>query len=163
MRRAVESCVISCVVAVLLGSCTASQKPAVDTAAIKSAIADFNQKFAAAVAARDTDTVANSYADDAHLLPAGSPRSDGREAIRAAWVQFLGTPGLSLKFTSSDVMVAEAGDVAIDVGAYEMSMSGPKGQPIQDVGKYVTVLKKVGDQWKIVVDTFNSDKPMPGA
>ncbi len=59
-------------------------------------------------------------------------------------------------------MVAEAGDLAIDIGAYQMNMSGPKGEPIQDVGKYVTIFKKVGEDWKIVVDTYNSDMPLPG-
>ncbi len=165
MRRYAGSCLLACV-AVLLGSCASnpsSQKPVVDTAAIKSAIDGIGPQFAAAVAARDTDAVVAFYADDARILAAGAPRADGRDAIRAMWVQFLSTPGLDLKLTSSDVMVAEAGDLAIDIGGYQMSMTGPKGKPAQDVGKYVTIFKKVGDQWKVVVDMFNSDKPAPGA
>ena len=42
-------------------------------------------------------------------------------------------------------------------------MDGPKGKPpIEDVGKYVTVYRKSGEDWKNIVDTFNSDRPAPG-
>ena len=49
----------------------------------------------------------------------------------------------------------------IDVGSYTMKMSDAKGKMMQDVGKYVTIFKKVDGQWKIIVDTFNSDAPAP--
>jgi uncharacterized protein (TIGR02246 family) len=160
MRRQVAGSLIAGVVAVLLGSCAASQKPTVDAAAIKSAIEGINQKYAAAVAARDTDAVAGLYAVDGRTLPPNGPRADGHDAIRALWAHFLSTPGLNLTFSSSDLTISEAGDMAVDVGAYHMTMDGPKGKPIEDVGKYVTIFKKVGDEWKISVDTFNSDKPM---
>ena len=84
----------------------------------------------------------------------------GREAIRASWARVLATPGLNLTFASNDLIVAEAGDMAIDIGAYQMTMNDPKGKPIHDVGKYVTIFKKVGEEWKISVDTFNSDAPI---
>lgn len=162
MRRQVAGSLITCVLAVLLGSCATSQKPTVDAAAIKTTIADINQRYVAAVAARDVDAVVNVYAADARLLPANGPRADGHDAIRAAWGDFLKTPGLNMSFTSSDLTVSEAGDMAIDIGAYHMTMTGPKGESIQDVGKYVTIFKKVGDEWKISVDTFNTDTPIAG-
>ena len=163
MRRYVAGSLILGVAAVLLGSCaSAPQKPTVDVAAVKAAVADINQKYMAAVAARDTDAVAGLYSDDARTLAPNAPRADGRAAIRALWVEFLSTPGLNLTFSSSDVTVSESGDLAIDVGSYQMTMTTPKGLPIHDVGKYVTVFKKVGDEWKISVDTFNSDQPIAG-
>jgi ketosteroid isomerase-like protein len=160
MRRQVAGSLITVVFAVLLGSCAASQKPVVDAAAIKTQVADVNQKFLAAVTAKDIDAVVNTYSSDARSLPANMARADGHDAIRTTWGEFLKTPGLNLAFTSSDVSVSEAGDIAIDVGAYEMTSTGPKGEPMKDVGKYVTIFKKVGDEWKIAVDTFNSDAPL---
>ena len=161
MRSNVAGSLIFGVAAILLGSCaSAPQKPAVDVAAVKAAVADINQKYMAAVAARDTDAVAGLYSTDARTLAPNAPRADGHDAIRALWVGFLSTPGLNLTFSSTDVTVSEAGDMAYDVGTYQLTMTGPKGQPIQDVGKYVTIFKKVGDEWKISVDTFNSDQPL---
>ena len=161
MRRQVAGSLIACVFAALLGGC-AAPKPVVDAAAIKAKITDLNQRYAAAVAAKDLDGLLGQYAPDARVLPANGPRADGNDAIRGAWTGFLNTPGLSLAFTSSDVTVSEAGDMAIDIGAYQMSMTGPGGQPVADVGKYVTIFKKVGDEWKISVETFNSDMPVAG-
>src|SRR5262245_20849293 len=157
MRSKVAGSLIIVGLAVLLGSCASSQKPVVDSAAIKTTSTGINQRYLAAVQARDLDGLMGLYSDDAKMLPSGAPASVGHEAIKTSWGKFLQTPGLNLTFASNDVMVSEAGDMAIDVGAYQMSMTGPAGQPVHDVGKYVTVLKKVGDEWKIAVDTFNSD------
>ena len=166
MRAMLHRSVPALILTVLLGSCASSSKPpapAMDQAAAEAVMAGINQKFAAAVAARDTDQVVGFYADDAHLLPANAPRADGHDAIRAAWVPFLRTPGLSLTPTSTQVIVSAAGDLLIDVGSYRMTMDGPKGKPpIVDVGKYVTVYRKSGADWKVIVDTFNSDRPAPG-
>ena len=160
MDRKVAGSLITVVLAVLLGSCAATQKPVVDAAAIKTQITDVNQKFLAAVTAKDIDAVVNTYSSDAHVMPANMARADGHDAIRTTWGEFLKTPGLNLAFTSSDITVSEAGDMAIDIGAFEMTSTGPKGEPMKDVGKYVTIFKKVGEEWKIAVDTFNSDSPL---
>jgi ketosteroid isomerase-like protein len=41
-------------------------------------------------------------------------------------------------------------------------MNDPKGKPVNDKGKYVTVYGKQPDgKWKVVVDIFNSDLPAP--
>jgi ketosteroid isomerase-like protein len=45
---------------------------------------------------------------------------------------------------------------------FDMTMQGPAGQTIHDVGKDMAVWKKESDgKWKIVADTFNSDLPPP--
>jgi uncharacterized protein (TIGR02246 family) len=151
------------ILAVLIGACAGQPKtPAVDTVATTAAIDSLNNAFVAAVTARDTSAVVNFYASDAQLLPPGSPRVEGHDAIRAFWVGFLQTPGLELQLTSIRPIIAEAGDVAIDVGSYAMKFTDAKGKPMEDVGKFVTVLKKVDGEWKVAVETFNSDKSAPG-
>jgi len=164
MRTFVGRGVFGVIVLALMGSCTTAQKaeaPKADTAVITAAIDSLNKAFTAAVAARDTETVVSFYADDAEVLPPGAPRSTGRDGIRAAWVGFLRMPDLSLTPQSVKVLNSDAGDLVVDVGSYTMSVKGPKG-PIEDVGKYVTVYKKTDGGWKIVVDTFNSDKAPSG-
>src|SRR5438093_7936454 len=125
MRAMLLRSIPALILTALMGSCATSSKPpapAMDQTAAEAIIASLNQKFAAAVAARDTDQVVGFYADDAHVLPANAPRADGREAIRATWVQFLRTPGLSLVPTSTQVIVSGAGDLLIDVGSYRLKM-----------------------------------------
>src|SRR5262245_51219143 len=161
MRSKVAGSLIIGGFAVLLGSCAATpQKPVVDTAAIKSAVEAVNTKFNAAVKAGDVEGVVSIYASDAHILPANMARADGQDAIRTTWGGVLKTPGFALTTTQNDITVAEAGDMAVALGTYQLSYTGPKGQPMQDAGKYVTIFKKVGEEWKVAVDTFNSDTPM---
>lgn len=38
-------------------------------------------------------------------------------------------------------------------------MNDPKGKPMTDKGKYLTVFKKQGADWKAVQDMFSSDLP----
>ncbi len=149
----------------LVGACAAqppAPAPAVDTAAITAALDSVNQGFAAAVTARDTNAVVNFYSDDARVLPAGMPAVHGRDAIRLFWVEMLKTPGLAISITRNTPIISEAGDLIVDVGSYRMTMNDASGKPMEDVGKYVTVLKKVNGAWKIVVDTINSDKAPAG-
>ena len=162
MHTRIAGWTLSLMLAALIGDCASPPKtPPVDTAATAAAIDSLNKAFVAAVAARDTVAVVNFYASDAQVLPAGMPRADGHEAIRALWVGFLQMPGLEFNITSSHPIISQAGDMVIDVGSYAMKFTDSKGKPMEDVGKYVTVLKKVDGEWKIVVDTFNSDKPTP--
>ena len=70
-------------------------------------------------------------------------------------------PGIALTFQPSKVEVARSGDIAYTYGTYTMNLSDPKGQPLTDRGKYVTVYKKqAGGEWKAVVDIFNTDTPL---
>jgi ketosteroid isomerase-like protein len=154
------------VLAALLGGCAAGEKapatPPVDTAAINAAIDSIETAFGTAVTARDTEAVMNYYAGDARFLAANAPRVDGHDAIRASWVQFLRMPGVTLAPKSGERMVSLAGDMVVDVGSYTFKSAGPKGKAMNDTGKYVTVFRKVGSDWKAVVDIFNSDLPAAG-
>jgi len=130
----------------LLSGCAGGQKqaqPVVDTAMISAATDSLNKAFVAAVDARDTTLIVSFYAEDAHFLPPNAPRREGRDSIRTAWVEFLVMPDSKLAFTSSQKLISEAGDMVVDVGAYDFTGKDPKGKPIHDVGKYVTVLRKV--------------------
>lgn len=153
------------ILAATVSGCAGMQQQAkapVDQAAIGAAIDSLEAGWAVAVAARDTTMLVNFYADDAHVLPPNGPRADDKAAIREVWAGFLSIPGVDLKLAPNTKMVSEAGDMAIDIGSYEMNAKDAKGKPIHDVGKYVTVFKKMNGEWKIVVDTWNSDTPMPG-
>lgn len=129
-----------------------------DIAAEERIIRDISKRWLQAVAARDTMTIGNFYAEDGEFLPQGGPRVTGRAAARSAWAQFLKAPNLSLTFEPSKVTVSNAGDVAYETGNYTLGMDGPKGQRIEDAGKFVVAWKKVNGEWKVQYDIFNSDK-----
>jgi len=134
----------------------------VDAAAIKAEIVKIDEGFMAAIAARDTVALRNYYAEDARMLPPNAPRVDGIEAIMGSWQGFLAMPGLEMTGECRDVIVSQTGDIAIDLGVYHMKFSGPGGAPMTDVGKYLTVFRKTDTGWKSIIDTYNSDVPLPG-
>ena len=150
------------VVVSLAGCAGGAKPPVVDTAAIKAAVDSVGQAVNTAIAAKDTNAVVALYADDAQLLAPNRPRAEGTDAIRQVWAALFRMPGAQLTLTSDRRIVSEAGDLVADVGIYEFKVTGPKQKPLLDVGKYVTVLQRVNGQWKIQVETWNSDSaPAP--
>jgi uncharacterized protein (TIGR02246 family) len=148
-----------CVITVLaLAAVVAGCARQADVATEERVIRDLDKKFVQAVAAKDTMTIGDLYAEDGEFLPQGAPRVTGRAAIQSAWAQFLQAPNLSLTFEPSKVVVSTAGDIAHETGTYRLAMDGPKGRRIEDAGKFVVTWKKVNGAWKVALDIFNSDK-----
>lgn len=143
----------------LLAIAVSGCAPRVDVAAEEGAIRDIAKRWVEAVAAKDTMAIGNVYAEDAVFLPANAPRVSGRPAIRSAWAGLFQSPNLSLRFAPDAIVVSTAGDIAYEVGTYHLGMDGPRGQRIEDVGKYVVTWKKVAAEWQATADIFNSDKP----
>jgi uncharacterized protein (TIGR02246 family) len=127
-----------------------------DTAADEQTIRGLDQKWLGAVQAGDAAASAGFYAPDGSLLPAGGPIAQGTAAITAVWQGIFGMKNAKLTFTPTQVTVASAGDMAYEIGTYELSFDSDTG-PAKDVGKYVVVWKKIGGDWKVATDIFNSD------
>ena len=106
-------------------------------------IRDRARAMAEAVAAKDPDRTADFYAEDSVFLWPGTPMAEGRAAIRGAYDAFMKLPGFDLDFWPVRVTVADAGDMALEVGAFRLM-----GQE----GKYIVAWKKSGDQWLIAAD-----------
>jgi len=61
------------------------------------------------------------------------------------------------------VEVSRTGDIGYEFVTYQLTMNNPKGRPVTDHGKGLTVWEKQpGGSWKVVADTFNSDLPAAG-
>ena len=134
-----------------------------NTAADESAIRELDAQWSKAAAANDPDATVSFYSDDATLLPPNAPVAVGKAAIRASWAGLL-APGVSVTWQVNKVEVARAGDMAYLTGTYLVTMKDPEGKPVTDRGKLLEVWKKQADgKWKAIVDTYNSDLPLPQA
>jgi uncharacterized protein (TIGR02246 family) len=119
----------------------------------RSEIESLNARFVAAFERGDADGIAELYAPDARLMPPGRPATSG-DGIRELWsaVIGMGITGCALKTVSLE----EHGDLAIEVGEYEMRAGGG----VADNGKYVVVHRRQPDgSWQLGIDIFNSDRP----
>jgi len=136
-----------------------SPAPAADLKADEARIRALIGEWLDAVAAKDADRTAGFYTSDGVLMPQGVPAAIGTAAIATAWGGLYGMKDFSLTFEPSSITVAEAGDMAVDIGTYELSYTGESGK-VADRGKYVVVWKKVDGDWKAAADIFNSNGSM---
>jgi len=154
---------------VIIGFALACQQPPPpsppDTrAADERAIREADAAWSKAAAAKDVEAYVSFYAEDALVLPPNAPRQTGKESIRKGLSVEMANPGFALSWQASKAEASRGGDLAYTVGTYQFTMTGPKGKPVTDRGKYVIVWKKQPDgKWKVAADIYNSDLPAPGA
>jgi uncharacterized protein (TIGR02246 family) len=135
---------------------------AADTKNIEQALRDLDAQWSAAAGAKDLEKTISFYSENALVLPTNAPVATTKEAIRNTWKDLLASPSLAISWKTTKVEVAKSGDIAYMTGTYELTMNDASGKPINDRGKYVEVWKKQTDgKWKVVVDIWNSDLPLP--
>jgi ketosteroid isomerase-like protein len=122
-------------------------------AEISAAMARFLERFAA----NDVKGIAACYTEDAQMLAANMEAIRGRAAIEAVF-KFTGAPGHTLEFETLELEVH--GATAVALGRYVRRRGD--GSTF-DRGKYVTILKRAADGWKIHRDMFNSSLPRTAA
>jgi uncharacterized protein (TIGR02246 family) len=110
--------------------------------------------FAAAFNAKDAAKVASFYADDAVVMPPNEPMVKGRANIEAYFKREL-QEGAKLQLKPLESAIA--GAQAFEAGAATVTFAD--GRTSNE--KYLTVFKRVGSDWKIAYDIFNSDQPPP--
>jgi ketosteroid isomerase-like protein len=107
---------------------------------------------------KDLEGAVHPYADDASMLPFGAPIATGTDAIRKTWAALMAKPGYSLTFVPTKIEVASAGDMAWEIGTFQLQVNDAQGQLMEIPGKYVVTWRKVGPTWKVEADIFNTDK-----
>jgi uncharacterized protein (TIGR02246 family) len=144
---------------------TTTAAPAVDTAAIASAIRAGEAQWNADWVARDAAKIASHYAPDAVLMVPGIPVINGRDAVQAALnAGPLADQNFSLTFHAEDVQAATSGDVAYSRGVYEEHDTNARTHHVDvSTGSYVTVYRKQADGSWLAVADINTPQPSAGA
>lgn len=124
--------------------------------ATRSAIDAGVKKWSDAAAKGDAAALSALYAEDAMVFPSNSDIVKGNAAIRKFWQGFIDTGVKNVALNTLEVDVL--GDTAIEVGTY--ASTGVDGKAV-DKGKYIVVWKRVGSDWKIHRDIFNTSMPAP--
>jgi uncharacterized protein (TIGR02246 family) len=137
----------------LLGVCLSLATSAA-LAQDKATIEKLNNAWVVAFNKGDAQAVAAMYAEDAYVLPSGSDIVKGRAAIEAFWRQAAQQLG-DAKLTTLDVLPLGR-NAAREIGTVSLKT---KSQPPQEVvGKYAVVWRKIGGQWKLATDIWNTNK-----
>ena len=122
-------------------------------------IKELDTQWGDAACKKDLEAVVALYAPDGSLVWPGAPAVHGTSNIRAAWVDFLKTPGLSLRFTPERIDFAHDADMAIDFGAVALERDDPQKGHVKMTAKYVVVWRKINGAWKVLYDCYNTNTP----
>ena len=136
----------------------AGETAEVDGSQAEQAIGDTNQRWLALVKQKDAAAIANLYSEEGAFMAPNAPIALGRPAIQQGWQNLLDLPEMTLTFTTDDLDLSGAADMAIDRGTYQFT-ANPEGGAIEDTGKYVVVWRNIDGEWKVTHDIFNSDSP----
>jgi len=117
---------------------------------LRAQVEKMSHAWQAAYNAGDAAALAALYTEDAKVLPPSSATVSGRAAIQALFAEDI-KRGSKNALTSVEAF--GGGDFAIEVGGWvETGADGAH----KDHGSYLTVYRKVGNDWKIYRDTWNS-------
>jgi uncharacterized protein (TIGR02246 family) len=136
--------------------------PDVETSAApaEEAIHAVNRRFMDAYARRDAAGMASLYTEDAYLLAAGAPMMRGPQEIQRA-LQGMMDAGVERIDLRPETVTMTGDDTAYEIGTAAITIRPPGGEAFDDPGKYMVVWKRVGGEWKLHADIFNSDTPPP--
>ena len=120
----------------------------------KAVIQKEDDKWAETFNKGDATALAAMYTEDAYVLPPGAEMMKGRSAIAAFWGHQMQQIG-DIKCTALDVKPLGR-NAAREIGTCSFKT---KAQPPQDGAlKYAVVWKKVGGQWELLQDIWNTKK-----
>ena len=144
------------IIAALLGCCAKCASAGRDEGARARLLrldADWSR---AAAEGRDVDRVVSYWAEDAIVLPPGSPPVVGKAAIREFVAKSFQMPGFSISWKTTDVVVARSGELAYSTGVNRVTFRGPDGKQVIVDGKAVAVWRREREGvWKCIVDIWN--------
>lgn len=121
------------------------------TSEIHTGLRRADEQFESAFARGDAQAVADLYADDAMLLPAGKDFVKGKDAIRQFWQSAMDQGVRQVKLTILEI--EDCAETAVSTGEY--SLMSQEGQSI-DNGKYMVVWKQHGHDWKLYRDIWTT-------
>jgi ketosteroid isomerase-like protein len=111
---------------------------------------------AAAVEGKDVERILAFWADDAVVNPPDGPAVRGKAAIRAYVSAGLAVPGFQISWEPQEAAVSGDGTLGYTTGTNRVVVPGPDGKLMTVRGRYATVWRRTGNEWKCVVDIWNS-------
>ncbi len=118
-----------------------------------------DEAWRVAAAQRDLEGMMAIYAPDAQELLPDMPPIVGRDAIREFYRGVIQEfPRFAHQFDADEIIVAESGDLAVVRGSYRFTPDTHRPAEVQ-TGKFVGVWRRRDGDWRLQINTSNSDHP----
>lgn len=158
MKRTPYVVLLVCLAGSVSAAFANSTSSPTDRSADEAAIRKIDVAWSHAAETKDIDGTLAPYDADGSVLPFNAPIATGAAAIRQVWSSLMSKPGFHLTFAPTKIVIAGSGDMAWEVGTFELILNDAQGYPMTMLGKYVVTWKKLGGTWKVAADIFNTDK-----
>lgn len=119
-----------------------------------------NNAFVQAFNTKETPTILDLYAENSVFMPPNQPIIRGKGALKNFYDELLKEGATNLKLNVDQV--SGHGPIAYQSGTYEMELKPASGAGSRDRGKYLFVLRKMGETWRYEYTMWNSDLPTEG-
>ena len=126
----------------------------------QAAIRERNEAFVKAFNAKDVTQILGLYAENSTFMPPNQPLIRGKDALKTFYDDLLKSGATDLKLDVTEV--SGHGPLAYQSGTYEMNVKPASGAASHDRGKYLFVLRRMGDTWRLEYTVWNSDLPPGG-
>ena len=130
----------------------------IDLEAEERAIHQLNAEWFAVEARRDMEASLSYMASDVVTQPEGAPTIIGIEATRTFYEGFFEIPYVDLERLPRTVVVAASGDLAYDIGPFNIVFETENGRT-NAPAKSTVIWRKLDGEWKAVAVSFSSDSP----
>jgi ketosteroid isomerase-like protein len=131
-------------------------KPAIDAETTIRAIA---QEWVKHHNERNIDKLLTLVTNDVRICVPNKPLAEGPKAMRTLMEQLIKEHD-PRKLVVVTTHVETGGDIAVSFGTFESNVLLPSGRRLDDVGKWVVTLRRVGKAWLISGHCFNTDLPI---
>jgi len=109
---------------------------------------------------KDVAQVLGTYAENATFMPPNQPVIRGKDALKVFYDDMFKSGATGVKLNVSEV--SGHGPLAYQSGTYEMEVKPTKGTRTRDRGKYLFVLRRIGEAWRYEYAMWNSDLAQSG-
>lgn len=146
---------ISFLIAVIIISTSALAQ---EVEKVKTKVEALNKVFIQAMLDNDTEKMLSLYTEDIISMPSYQPTVKGIAKVRELSEMQIKSGWKTTHFTLSVTDIIVQGNLVIEIGNYDMKMSGPDVPEWADNGKYITIWEEQKDgSLKIKVETWNTD------
>jgi ketosteroid isomerase-like protein len=129
-----------------------------DVEKVKTKVEALNKVFIQAMLDNDTEKMLTLYTEDIISMPSYQPTVKGIAKVRELSEMQIKSGWKTTHFTLSVTDIIVQGNLVIEIGNYDMKMSGPDVPEWADNGKYITIWEEQKDgSLKIKVETWNTD------
>ncbi len=126
------------------------------------AIRNLEEQWIADTKNRDVDKFMSVYAPRIALMPQDAPVIIGTQSAREQIEPMLADTTMqweTFSGTMDTIEVSQSGDMGYVRWSQRVNVNAPGG-PVEAAFKGVDILKKIDGKWKVVVNIWNSDKPL---